>query len=149
MRPEAFSGQSGPDAAKWRPLASSPGSARLRWLLCHRSAPPFLGSCAIDGRLAVTDSRIQPAVDHIQKQVQNQDGDRYYHNDSLNFGVVPVEYAIDEELTHPPHHEGHLEETQGKRRKDKLLQVGHRVVPQVGVAQGRHPSEKKDQEIDD
>ena len=29
------------------------------------------------------------------------------------------------------------------------MQIGRWVLPQVGVAQGRHPSEKKDQEIDD
>src|SRR5262249_11078884 len=61
--------------------------------------------------------------------------------------VLPV-YLQHRRAGHPCR-EGHLEETQGQRRKDKLLQVRRRVVPEVGVAQWRHPCEEKDQEIDD
>ena len=48
-----------------------------------------------------------------------------------------------------PRHERHLIEAERERRKEELLQIGERIVPQSGVAQRRHPREKQYKEIYD
>src|SRR5712671_149684 len=100
-----------------------PGSARLWTLLCPCYPASFLVPVLWPGRLTVTDSGVQPAVDQIQKQVQNQYRDGYQHDDGLNFRVVPVEYAIKEELAHPRHHEDVLDH-HGTSQEAAKLEAG-------------------------
>ena len=106
-----------PDGASWRPAPHRHawGDRYATALLSHS-----LSFVLRTGRLTVTDSGVQPAVDHIQKQVQNKHRDGYHHDDGLNFRVVPVEYAINEELAHPRHHEDVLDHHGARQKAAKL-----------------------------
>src|SRR5262249_20246157 len=67
-----------PDSAHWQqaPDRHARGRCYATALLRHS-----LSSVLWTGQLAVTDFGVQPAVDHIQKQVQNQYRDGYHHDD--------------------------------------------------------------------
>src|SRR5262245_44379157 len=98
------------------------GAAMLT-LSCVIPCPRDHGSLfmAWTGRLSVTDPRVQPAVDDIQEQIQDQHRDRYHHDDGLDFGVVPVEYAIDEKLPHSRDHENVLDHHGARQQAAELV----------------------------
>ena len=76
------------------------------------------------------------------------------HHDPLyqSLGPGSAHVVLPQNLHHGgaghPGDEGHFIEGKGQGGKDHLLQVGQRVVPQLGVSQRRQPAEGLDQEQD-